>query len=1298
MRQYFFGELELTLDWFTNQCKKQISHIGDKFNGLLHTETGLDLHIHSILCDADFAQYFKSKVAYFKDDLGEYQESIKELNTPHYPEDIFWPSEKLDLIKDAQQLKKFFLEAINHLDKAYNLLRNQQINGVRKLVWDKLLDGMTRQYELYHRHIKSFDVSKIKYTGNRETEKERCLREANNLIVKPTWQAEALIRNFRAIKNSIDTTKPNLHIFGNAGLGKTHSAANICAMRLKDKLPALFLNGKIFTGTGLLNTQLLDNLDIPRSYNLNDFLSALDSAAEAYHTRIPIIIDALNEATQNGEFSNIWRRHLSSLVNDIGRHKNIVLITTCRTTYKPAIWDNQEPPNIAYTYGLAHYNIEEASKKYFDFYKIKATPTSSALSQFHNPLYLRIFCESQNKDHQVEKNIYIGDRTIFDIFDAYLDQCNKSVCNNLDLFRTSNVLKNILKNISKTLWEQNERHISFDKFTRITDGQGKDKLVRGSSIANAILNEGLLICRDWSDGTENVSFTYDFLGGYLIARYLVDNFGRDLKKFVRLATTTKKLFGPDYKLRHPLSEDIGRCLAALIPSMAQQYLHNLTDNTKALDLSVRALFEIPPSSIDKKCIGFMEKLFKFPGNRKALFDLAIHTLDQIGHPFNALFWSKQLRKLSIPERDISWTEFIRENASNFGKTISDLENICEQTDLPSDKTAQQQAALLAEHIMWGLTSTSHSLRDKATKALYWYGRKFPKNLLDLTINSLSINDTYVPERMLAASYGVAMALHNDLNNPNFSRTILPQFAQNLYQLMFAGRAPYSTTHILIRDYARYTIEIALMRNKNLLSAQQIQRIRPPFKDGGIRKWGREQDRNKDEYKNGNCPFGMDFDNYTLGRLLPDRQNYDFKNNGYVEVKSNMWWRIYQLGYSLEKFGEIDKWIPSSNSRSGFEQPDKIDRYGKKYCWIAFYELAGYRKDKGLLKYRWAVDGERISDADIDPSFPDEIETPGIIKTDYLKGNPKELHKWIQKGPMPNMANYLITRNLTGLKSQWVLLQGDIAQENYTTCRGILVSINGFFIRNIDLKTFNKNKSKLTKANSSSPETESDYYTFAGEIPWCETFPFAREKSKIQIPVGTKLVRYSDVNTKIVYKANGIELTNEQLQEFLKITRENNESRQNGSLNKLALIKSNSPKTRTETIYIEIPVELPVRKFCWESYHSMVNPGQNICIPSKELAQELALHITPQSFDMLDKRSEKASVTMQWGDLSHNGHRLIYLRKDLLDSYLKIKNYSLFWVIDGERRYRPQDYHYISTYPKKYGAPYVYFRNINTYKI
>jgi hypothetical protein len=52
-----------------------------------------------------------------------------------------------------------------------------------------------------------------------------------------------------------------------------------------------------------------------------------------------------------------------------------------------------------------------------------------------------------------------------------------------------------------------------------------------------------------------------------------------------------------------------------------------------------------------------------------------------------------------------------------------------------------------------------------------------------------------------------------------------------------------------------------------------------------------------------------------------------------------------------------------NGRSN--EAGKIDRYGKKYSWIVFFELAGYREDNGLL-HEFFTKHDRIPEADIDP--------------------------------------------------------------------------------------------------------------------------------------------------------------------------------------------------------------------------------------------------------------------------------------------------------------------------------------------
>ena len=63
---------------------------------------------------------------------------------------------------------------------------------------------------------------------------------------------------------------------------------------------------------------------------------------------------------------------MKGLVHEIAQTKNVVLITTCRTSYKDAIWDDEYPPNSAcMLYGFDTEEVrQEAIDKYFNAYKI----------------------------------------------------------------------------------------------------------------------------------------------------------------------------------------------------------------------------------------------------------------------------------------------------------------------------------------------------------------------------------------------------------------------------------------------------------------------------------------------------------------------------------------------------------------------------------------------------------------------------------------------------------------------------------------------------------------------------------------------------------------------------------------------------------------------------------------------------------------------------------------------------------------------------------------------------------------
>ena len=483
-----------------------------------------------------------------------------------------------------------------------------------------------------------------------------------------------------------------------------------------------------------------------------------------------------------------------------------------------------------------------------------------------------------------------------------------------------------------------------------------------------------------------MSFTYDLLGGYLIAKYLVDQAAGNVQVFLNGENVVTLLFGENHQILHPLQEDICRCLAALLPAKTGRFLHEFSNNKNAFGLSIRALFEISPKDINEECTDLITDLFGVPKNRESFFELAETTVGHPNHPFNALFWSKQLLALSMSERDLSWTEHVRNNRyrCNFEEKLMQFENICQDNQDLSEFSVKR-LHLLAEYSMWMLTSTVRPLRDQATRALYWYGRRFPLKFFDLVVKSFTINDPYVSERMLAATYGIAMARQNDFEDTSFVTDILPEYAKQLYEKMFKADAPHSTTHILARDYARRTINVALIHHPDLLTADERARITPPFADGGIREWGESEERNKNEYQDKHVPLHLDFLNYTLGRLVKDRGNYDFQHPEYKRVVANVFWRIYDLGFSLENFGKIDKWISGENWNLGRsnEHSRKIDRYGKKYSWIAFYELAGFRQDNGFLPDYYSE--ERTLGIDIDPSFPGKQREYNLVTEDFLGG-------------------------------------------------------------------------------------------------------------------------------------------------------------------------------------------------------------------------------------------------------------------------------------------------------------------------
>ena len=1261
---YFFGELELNIDWFQTKFDKQMASVCEKFSSALHTETRVDTHIHALLGDKEFVRQITEWIEKLKEEFSDFKETIDNLKH-RIPNGIEWAEEeKSKVIEGTESLQDSLVNASLQLEKARELLNEGRFSEAQAIDWELVCTQLEEVLNTYEKIGEEFGTSKIRYTGKKENE-DRILHEATLIIRRPGFFIRSLLDYF--FQSVMDWYKfinqAELNILGKAGIGKTHIACNICNDRLKTGLPALFIRGVRLTSDRPIEEQLLRILDIPSSYSWHDFLQALSTAAEAYRTRIPLIIDGLNESTHNGAFSNVWRLGLKGLIQEIAQTKNLVLITTCRTSYEKAIWEDEDSPNRVYAYGFDTEEVEQAVDKYFNEYKIKADLTGAPLTQFEHPIYLKIFCESQNRDRNTEKQIYVGEQTLFEVFEEYLNQCNRAVCNRLERHPNTSIVQPALNKMAEYLWQNRSRDIPLDELVHIVDGQSLGELRWPSSKTQAIEAEGLLVYRDWDEVEEAMYFTYDLLGGYLVAKYLIQQATENVQDFLQREETLAVLFSEDHKALHPLYDDIGRCLAALLPAKTGKFLHDFSDNEMAFGLSIEALFEISPQYLNEDCIDLVTRLFERDQNRKPLLELAETTVGHVGHPFNASFWSEQLRVLPMPERDLSWTEYVRPNVEGFEKMLLRFEEAC-QSDRELSDIGEKRLHLLAEYIMWVLTSTRRPLRDKATRALYWYGRRFPQEFFDLVMNSLSINDPYVPERMLAATYGVTMARQHDFQDYSFTREILPFYGRQLYETMFKPNAPHSTTHILARDYARRTIAIALIHHPDLLADDERQYITPPFTQGGIRKWGESEDRDTGKYRGGNLPLHMDFENYTLGALVKDRGNYDYEHAEYKHVRANIFWRIYGLGYSLDSFGEIDKRIAGGNVQYGRSADGrKTDRYGKKYSWIAFYELAGFRQDKNLLPDYY--DSPRALDADIDPSFPVGQRKYNLVEEDFLGDRGISIEEWICDPNSPDLTPYLKVDRLCRLQGPWVLLDGYLGQKDNQTSREMFAFVRGLIVKSEDSEEIVERlrRKELDERNIlSCPE---DYYTYAGEIPWCDTYP-KNSWEELSFEIGSVLVPIEQ----LVLLRNGEPISEEEKNEFYGSIVDLIEVEDNEAIE--ARLCEQGLEASVETVEVEEPehqtfeVLFPVRENNWEDHRSAIIDSRNVAVLSRQIAEIFSLCGQPQSFDLFEKDGRRASITFRYGEKWGERQSFTYLREDLLKRYLAEINGELIWVIWGER--------------------------------
>jgi hypothetical protein len=1020
-----------------------------------------------------------------------------------------------------------------------------------------------------------------------------------------------------------------LLLLGSWGTGKTHLLCDIVQQRLHAGAPALLVMASSLPRSASLLDGIATTTGLANSGA--ELLGELNRLGAATNVRALLMIDAINEGSQE-----IWRNQLQSLASAIRQWPNVGLVVSCRRPFDEAIVTEQAARRLVV---LEHFGFQDqefdAQLEYFSFYDLPAPSVPLITPEFTRPLFLKILCEGlknlgRRSQQRKLREIASGQKGMTYVLEYYTKNVGRGIEVDLGLDHGSCWLALKGDKTDAGLagrmaaqgsdWLSTEDAIaSLEASLALAKQQAEDVLRR-------FIHEGLLatvVRRPDSRVVAGVQFSYQRFGDHLIARHLLDaHLETATEQSLRRCFYRNRPLGRPFRLNqwgHQF-EDPGIAAALMLEFpermkrslLSHELLNHLPKATRRVS-PVKEVFldglywrsaDAFTDDTDRLVSFFLTQVDDW--TRDETFEVLVGLATRPTHPYSATRLSDYLSQQTMPLRDQAWSEFLRrsDEQSNVQRILAWVERSAER----DESAVRNEVRLLSLF----LTTTNRSLRDRATRGLVVRGSERPDILFDEVLQSLGFNDPYVPERMLAAAYGVAMRLWADPNGESLRAAIVP-FARSLVRQMFVANAPHPTKHVLQRGYALGVIALARKINPRAIASRRIALLSPPFSQIPS-PFVDPAEINEMEVKDSRGAMHMDFENYTIGRLIPDRGNYQEGHPGYQEVRRQIARRMSDLGYS-SAFSELDRSIAQTQSLSRESDGAKTDRYGKKYSWIAFFEMYGVRSDLDLLGERRSR--ERSSDCDVDPSFPPPPEEWVPPLPDLFTRAPTDYGGWLAAGPVPDYRHLLVLPRIDGaVDGPWVLLNGFI-QQSGSSDRETFTFLRGLLMRKRDIGQVKEAMSTLDYlGNSRVPEPGDDYYTYAGEIPWSPFYAgdFHLRNGRARRHVSPMLERFSAGR----WIASG-------------------------------------------------RVEVPVHRWAWESYHSALNEVSGIEFLAPALCEKLGLVNHNGTFDLWDEDGHRASVYREFDVADRFGNSsLLYLRQDLLERYLSLTEQVLVWIPWGER--------------------------------
>ena len=707
---------------------------------------------------------------------------------------------------------------------------------------------------------------------------------------------------------------------GVAGSGKTHGVCDVAHRRHQEGLRTCMFFGHQFSEGHSPWTKIGETLGLP-ALGRDELLDAMNSAGEASGAPLIICIDAINETRP----LRYWRDQLLPLLQAVGSRTFLRACIVCRTPYVSAcLPEGIQLPKVEHQ-GFS--GIErEACRAYFEHYGLQPPAMPILQPELANPLYLRLVCETARylKLPSLPTDWSGSGQAI----KAFLHQKETRFADSHAVPVQARIMRKTLRAVVDRLAACAETEVSWSAAVEVVLERVELDRERASRYLAWLVGEGLLIddpSHDpYSDNEGSLRPAFERLGDFLVAdAILSDNAGGspELAPWIGTMEEIERHSG------------VLSVLSVLLPERDDGVeLPDMADDPERSE----ALLELTVDSLpSRSAAAFTDRSEVLARRALSVAHLSHLTMERLvsiawrPSPLDAHWLDRLLRSKALADRDAYWCAFLHESFAAEGAVAQIIEAAF---DLPLEEVDLPVAERWAKLLIWFTAAADRRVKDRATRAAVALLAGRPSILPKLMERMLTIDDDTVRERLLLASYGALLQTrHLDT---------LASAASTLHRCYTDDASAFANA--LIRDHIRTICEFAA--HLDVLPAG----VSPDFaseasnaggawplplpSDDGVKAWSR--------------PI----------RLWPDGSFSDFfaYSMGCMKRWEDGMCRQDMAKWMLQTIAQDFQFIGSGcesydrrmlhEHGGGRNKPVWAERIGKKYTWVAMYQLASRLHD------------------------------------------------------------------------------------------------------------------------------------------------------------------------------------------------------------------------------------------------------------------------------------------------------------------------------------------------------------------